>query len=110
MHAAGDRSAAQVVMAMAMRRRCAFIGYLLVSLVAASSKLDGHLAAEIAAMSRFCDSGRSSSTVRHRKPDADHCALTVAAANRDLPAVTDDNDTDQGEPIPVPGTPGGFSG
>jgi hypothetical protein len=68
-YAAGNRSAAQVVTAMAMRRRCAFIGYLSVSLVAASSKLDGHLAVGIAAMSRFCDNGRSSGTARHRKPD-----------------------------------------
>jgi hypothetical protein len=40
----------------------------------------------------------ASASARHRKPDADHRALTVPAANRDLPAVTDDNDTDQGEP------------
>src|SRR5262245_46514221 len=47
-HAARDRPTAQDVTAMAMRRY-AFIGSLSVSLVAASSKLDGHLAAGIAA-------------------------------------------------------------
>jgi hypothetical protein len=53
----------------------------------ASSKLDGHLAVGIAALSQICDSGRSSGTARHRKPDADHRALTIPAANRDLPSV-----------------------
>src|SRR5919204_5752815 len=69
-----------------------------VSLAGASSKLSGHLAAGVAAMSRFRDMGRSSGTARHRKPDADHRALTVPAADLDLPAMPGDNDADQGEP------------
>jgi hypothetical protein len=64
----------------------------------ASSKLEGRCAAGIAALSQICDSGRSSGTARHRKLDADHRALPVLAANRDPPAMTDDNDADQGEP------------
>jgi hypothetical protein len=92
LHAARDRPAAQVVTLMAMRRYT-FIGCLSVSLVATSSKLEGRRAVGVAALSRSCDSGRGSGTALHRKPDADHRALTVPAANRDLPAVTDDNDT-----------------
>src|SRR5258708_18499423 len=98
LRAARDRQAVQVVTVMAMKRY-GFIGHLSVSLVAADTKkLDGRLAAGIASLSQICDSGRGSGTARYRKADADHRALAVTAANRDLPVVTGDNDTDQGEP------------
>jgi len=96
LHAARDRPTAQDVTVMAIKRYW-FIKCLSVGLVAPGSKLSRHLATGIAVLSRFCDSGRSSGTSLHWKPDADHRALAVPAANRDLPAVTDDNDPDQGE-------------
>lgn len=64
-HAARDRPAAQDVTVMAIKRY-EFIKCLSVGLVAASSKLGRHLAARIAALSRFCDSGRSPGTALHR--------------------------------------------
>ena len=65
LHAARDRPAAQDVTVMAIKRY-EFIKCLSVGLVAASSKLGRHLAAGIAALSRFCDSGRSPGTALHR--------------------------------------------
>jgi phosphohistidine swiveling domain-containing protein len=64
-HAARDRPAAQDVTVKATKRY-EFIKCLSVGLVAASSKLGRHLAAGIAALSRFCDSGRSPGTALHR--------------------------------------------
>jgi hypothetical protein len=72
LHAARDRPVMQVITAMAVRRyvfiRCLSPS----SLITASSKLGGHLAAGVAALSQSCDSERSSGTDRHRKTDAGH--------------------------------------
>jgi hypothetical protein len=93
-----DRPAAEMVMAMAVRRSV-FNGCPSPSvLVVVSSNLDGYLPAGIAVMSRICDRGRGSSTVLYGEADADHGALAVAAADRDLAAVADGDDADEGEP------------
>lgn len=66
LHAARDSPAAQVVTLVAMRRYT-FIECLSVSLVSASSKLEGRRALEVAALSRSCDSGRGSGTALHQR-------------------------------------------
>jgi hypothetical protein len=57
LHAASDRPIAQAIALVAMRRY-ALIGCPSISLVAASSKIEGRRAMGIAALSRSCDSGR----------------------------------------------------
>lgn len=93
-----DSPAAQIVTAMAVRRRM-FNGCPSPSvLVAVSPNLDGYLPAGTAVVSRICDREHGSATVLYGEADTDHGALAVAAADRDLAAVADGDDADKGEP------------
>lgn len=56
-------------------------------------KLDGHLAAGIAAMSRFCDSGRSSGTgsrgVPGRFVNGSHCPYSAISCKYEINRIVD---------------------
>jgi hypothetical protein len=76
LQAARDRPATQVITAMAVWRyvliRCLSPG----SLVAVTSRLGGHLAEDVVALSQFCDIWRGFGTAQHLKAGAGYRTLT----------------------------------
>src|SRR5580704_13935849 len=108
-HAATDTLAAQQARASAVERYL-FIGFLYSvrkSQVRRSGRTDAKLdrghTGRIPVLSQARDIRRNPGSVRHRKPDADHGALAVPAADRDLAAVPGHDDPHQRQPDAGPG-------